>query len=115
MEDANKIEQAIDGVAEGIVQPSELQKLLKVEHRPAVLRNVAAELYRMQAIYNGAPDDHPYKKQAHERMPGLMRVISALGGNTIPVDTDNALLARYWVLDASGATIPDNVVIDWQS
>lgn len=115
MENRNEIEEMIAGVIDGSVDPSQLQKILKVDFMPAILRNVAVELYRLQAIYMGAPEGHQYKKQAQERIPGMMRAIEALGGRTIAVDTDKPLLARYWVLDADQAPIPDNIVIDWQS
>lgn len=110
MENKHEIDKMIDGVVDGSVEPSQLKKVIKAEFIPAILRNVAAELYRLQKIYAGHPDDE-YKKQAYKLIPGMIRAVEALGGRTIAVDTDKPLLARYWVLDADQVTIPDNVAI----
>lgn len=108
-----EIDHIIEGIITGDRPPAELTASIKAEAIPIVLNTEAAEFYRLQAIFRGAPDGHPFKQGAKDRLPGMVRVIEALGGKVVIQDADSPLIARCWVLTADNKTIADNVVIAW--
>lgn len=103
----------IEGIITGERLPRELTEAVDPESMPTVLKTEAAEFYRLQAIFRSAPDGHAFKQGAKDRMPGMVRVIEALGGKVILENAGYPLIARYWILSADNATIADNVVIAW--
>lgn len=107
------IEQIIDGVITGQRPPFELTAAVEPEEIPRILNKAAIEFYRLQAIYRGAPDGHIFKKGAHDRLPGMVKVIEALGGKVVIEDVGSPLIARGWVLTGEDQTIADDVVIAW--
>ena len=109
----NKIDYIIECVITGELPVAELVAAVEPDARPMLLNHEAEEFYRLQAIFRGAPDGHLFKQGAKDRLPGMVRVIEALGGKVVAQDTGSPLTARYWVVDAKAKTIADNVVIAW--
>lgn len=109
----SEIDHVIEGVISGERPAAELTAYVAPEAMPIVLNHEAKEFYRLQAIFRGAPDEHPFKQGAEERLPGMVRVIEALGGKVIPQDTGSPLTSRHWVVNADSKPITDDVVIAW--